>query len=117
MQARIDVDGATGVVDLEALSFDAVRHLVHFVIDRAAPRYVPLTLAGRAERSVGSDRLMRVAERDGHFCKDARPAGQREWDVAFEGEHLAEISRSECHERDCTASPERSNKVPRPKTG
>jgi 8-oxo-dGTP pyrophosphatase MutT (NUDIX family) len=37
MQARIDVDGATGVVDLEVLSFDSVRHLVHFVIDGEAP--------------------------------------------------------------------------------
>jgi len=36
-QARIEVDGATGVVDLEVLSFDAVRHLVHFVIDGEAP--------------------------------------------------------------------------------
>jgi hypothetical protein len=37
MQARIDVDGAIGVVDLEVLSFDAVRHLVHFVVDGEAP--------------------------------------------------------------------------------
>ena len=31
------MDGATGVVDLEVLSFDGVRHLVHFAIDGAAP--------------------------------------------------------------------------------
>jgi ADP-ribose pyrophosphatase YjhB (NUDIX family) len=36
-QAMIEVDGATGVVDLEVLSFDAVRHLVHFVVEGAAP--------------------------------------------------------------------------------
>jgi ADP-ribose pyrophosphatase YjhB (NUDIX family) len=36
-QARIEVDGATGVVDLEVLSFEAVRHLVHLVVEGAAP--------------------------------------------------------------------------------
>jgi len=36
-QASIEVDGATGVVDLDVLSFDAVRHLVHFVVEDATP--------------------------------------------------------------------------------
>ncbi len=36
-RAHIDVDGTTGVVDLDALSFDGLRTLVHMVTEGAAP--------------------------------------------------------------------------------
>jgi len=36
-EAHIEIDGVVGVVEVEALSFDAVRHVVHFVFEGVAP--------------------------------------------------------------------------------
>jgi 8-oxo-dGTP pyrophosphatase MutT (NUDIX family) len=36
-QAHVEVDGVQGLIQLDALSFDAVRHLVHVVLEAAAP--------------------------------------------------------------------------------
>ena len=53
-QARIDVDGATGVVDLEVLSFDAGRYLVHLSstarrqMNGSSPRPTEAVTAGGA---------------------------------------------------------------------